>query len=171
MSRICLLMTFFLMAFGCRDNAPCPDGTKRIGDPPPQDIEQWCEKSGGLDGAVRHGPYNAWYADGKMKEEGKYEDGKKVGMWIRYHKNGKKAHQVPYKNDKMDGMWVKWDPKGRKIQEGKYVNGGREGVWKDWFEDGKIKTEGHWKKRRACRWMMWRRSRTMLPHLNTGWKG
>ena len=62
-------MMFLVLAgvfFGCRDNSPCPDGTKRVGDPPPADREQWCVKNGD----TKEGPYMSWYSNGDKKEEG-----------------------------------------------------------------------------------------------------
>lgn len=47
-------------------------------------------------GGEKHGDYFSFYDNGKIAIEGKYEYGKKVGLWTEFHKNGRKKRTVQY---------------------------------------------------------------------------
>jgi antitoxin component YwqK of YwqJK toxin-antitoxin module len=102
----------------------------------------------------RDGPWRDYYPDGKIRSEGKYDNGKQVGEWRYYFENGKTEQSGKFnKSGKTDGTW-KWyydngqlrreenfragvkdgmstefDENGNTILEGEYVNGSEEGPW------------------------------------------
>lgn len=43
-----------------------------------------------VEGGKYHGQYFRYYEDGILAEEGKFEEGKKIGMWIEYFQSAKK---------------------------------------------------------------------------------
>ena len=105
-----------------------------------------------------------------MKEEGKYVNGKKEGLWKFYYPSGKIKQEVTYKNNRPNGFVRIYYENGNVSEEGiwkgnkwvgkyKYYhkngklaydwnyneNGKRDGVQKYYYENGNIMIEGNWK--------------------------
>jgi periplasmic protein TonB len=49
---------------------------------------------------VYEGPYKTYHKDGKMMEDGAYNDNKKIGLWKTYYENGQQEKEVLYEKDK-----------------------------------------------------------------------
>jgi antitoxin component YwqK of YwqJK toxin-antitoxin module len=45
---------------------------------------------------LRHGPWRAWYFDGSMRAEGRYQEGQLVGKFQKWHENGRPASRKVY---------------------------------------------------------------------------
>ena len=110
-----------------------PDGTIRVA----------CSAKYFSDGStVRHGPCTGWHPNGKKFEEGRYEDGKRIGEWTFYSDDGKKAKNGSYKKGEVcDGVWTYWRPDGTKQREESYLNGIRHGPWTRWHASGQKAAE------------------------------
>jgi uncharacterized protein len=117
----------------------CPAGTYVRGDAPPGGYARWCETPG-LSGAVREGPYLAWYPSGAKKEEGAYHDGKKHGRWTVWTSDGAKESEGEYREGREHGRWTTWE-RGQR-SEGEYRDGLRQGVWTTWGNNGAKSAEG-----------------------------
>ncbi|MBP8933904.1 MAG: Ig-like domain-containing protein [Candidatus Atribacteria bacterium] len=87
---------------------------------------------------VKNGLENSWYENGKKKNEGEYQNGKKVGVWISCYDNGVIGQKGTYQNGQKSGLWVKNYRNGNKESEGHYQNNLREGAWKKWYENGEL---------------------------------
>ena len=117
------------------------------------------------DDGVRNGHWKDYYADGKLKAEGEYKDGKPAGEWKFFYDDGKLEQtgkytnngkyqgtwrwyfeneqlkrEEEYTNGELDGMHTEYDENGRKVEEGEYADGQEEGPWfttiGDYFERG-----------------------------------
>jgi len=61
--------------------------------------------------------------------EGRYENGKKSGVWVHYDENGYRDEEVEYSHGKQHGRATYWYSPGNKKEEGQYRFGKREGTW------------------------------------------
>lgn len=62
----------------------CPPATEQVGARPPDGEVLFCEDEDGR----KQGPYRSWYEGGQLEEEGKYKDGKRVGVWRFFGPDG-----------------------------------------------------------------------------------
>ncbi len=76
----------------------CPKKTKLVG---AMGVEAWCEKKNGK----RHGPYTRWDAEGRLEEDGQYENGRREGRWAEFYE-GRIAREGPYRHGKKHGVWT-----------------------------------------------------------------
>lgn len=99
------------------DGIGCPAGTTPNGETTPEVSEAWCEIT--RDGKVdMHGPYRAWWPNGRLGDQGQYSYGQMTGRWRAWHKNGKLQAEEWYdKGHKTKGFY--WDKNGIKSQEPK----------------------------------------------------
>lgn len=66
----------------------CPAGTVPNGEKTPDVAEAWCEKT--LDRRnVMHGPYRAWYPNGRLGTSGQYANGEPIGKWSNWYPSGR----------------------------------------------------------------------------------
>lgn len=131
----------------CRVQPPCPCGTIRKSErttyPYPKTRHGeivWCERTGG----VKHGPWRETWPTGKPKAEGRYDAGKRDGVWIEHDLDGWKAERSEYRRGKFHGTWTSWYPSGRIKSVGTYVDGKPVGAWRSWYRDGTLSSEGRW---------------------------
>ena len=99
--------------------APCPEGTETKGSPPPEGIEEWCQKPDG----VLHGRSTIWHRNRFKAAEGEYQNNEKHGRWTYWHPNGKKASSGEFSQGKKHGIWTVWDESGEKTHEIEYRDG------------------------------------------------
>jgi hypothetical protein len=132
-ARRAAALGLLLLAAGCaRDERSWPDGTPRF--------------AGGLTlvGGERDGPWRFHYPDGALREEGRYDDGRRVGTWRTWHRNGQLASQGERRwNDatsasEREGPWEFWRDDGSPSARGAYGAGLREGEWAVFDEEGAL---------------------------------
>ena len=105
----------------------------------------------------------------QIKEEGRYKDNKKEGIWKTYFITGKPKSEITYKNNKPNGYAKIYYPNGILQEEGiwkgnKWVgqyrfyhkngkpayewnyneSGKREGIQKYYYDNGQLMIEGNW---------------------------
>ncbi len=68
-----------------------------------QEVEPQYEIEGNLVKATYY------HANGKVKQEGFYKDGKVHGKWVSYDESGKKLAMGEYKNGEKAGKWFFWN--------------------------------------------------------------
>jgi antitoxin component YwqK of YwqJK toxin-antitoxin module len=111
------------------------------------------------------GPFQSFYANGVLCEEGQYENGKAVGFWKKYnrnknlheiiewkdgrqyskriftyHNNGKKKSEtffILYPEEISHGKWHEWHENGKLKSINNYNYGKISGEWRGWHENGK----------------------------------
>ncbi len=81
------------------DPLQCPPGTVANGEQTPDVDEEWCEIPGAP--PVLHGPYRAWWPNGKLGTRGQYTTGKRTGKWIGWYPSGKLQGNEWYVSDKL----------------------------------------------------------------------
>jgi hypothetical protein len=139
----------------------CPGGTL-VEARPPAGREEWCARRSADGRAIRHGPYRAWYPDGRLKIEGEFVEGEKSGRWTFWHGNGlwygrgQKKEEGEYRHGREQGSWTRWYSLGPKRDEGGYQAGVRQGRWAFWHELGQKDREGEYRDgREAGVWLRW----------------
>ena len=69
------------------------------------------------------GPYEDHHSNGKVKEQGAYKDGEKVGKWMFYWKTGLKKAEGFYSKGVPAGTWTYYNSSGAVIGKGTYRDG------------------------------------------------
>ena len=91
----------------------------------------------------RDGHWKDYFADGTLKAEGNYENGKQTGEWKYYHQNGKIEQTGKFsKQGKPEGTWKWYFETGSLLKEEHYHNGLRDGLSTEYDETGKVIEEG-----------------------------
>jgi hypothetical protein len=93
--------------------AQCDKGTEPAGTPPPDGVEQWCEKVEPDGRRVKHGWHIAWYPSGIKREAGRYRNGREHGTWMRWDEAGRKRVRAEFNDGVQDGTLIRWDRHGR----------------------------------------------------------
>jgi antitoxin component YwqK of YwqJK toxin-antitoxin module len=78
------------------------------------------------------------YDNGKIKMEGKTEDGKKTGEWKSYFEDGTLQSDEFFTEDQKDGKVIVYFPNGKKMYEGEAKMGALVGKWKYWDDKGNL---------------------------------
>jgi antitoxin component YwqK of YwqJK toxin-antitoxin module len=70
-----------------------------------------------------NGDYTEYFNSGAVKEKGKYDMDKKIGIWERYHVTGKKMTLERYKNGLRHGWCYGYDESGKELGKQYYFDG------------------------------------------------
>lgn len=95
--------------------------------------------------SIPSGNFTAWYRNSKIKEEGKYLDGKPHGIWKFFHSNGKPNKKATYNNGELDGEFTQYFSNGKTEASGNYVKGKKHGYWVMFRENNNKDFEGEFK--------------------------
>ena len=87
----------------------------------------------------------SFYANGQMKEERNYKDGKYHGLRTEWYENGQMRGEVRWKNGKHDGLWTWWYENGQMRGEENWKDGKLDGLRTLWYENGQKEAEGNFK--------------------------
>lgn len=93
----------------------------------------------------RHPPENGLFVDyfenGRLKEKGKYKNGKKEGLWETWFDNGQKEDSAFYVEDNLSGIRIMWHSNGR-VQLVSYWGkpDDRIGKWMRYYDNGRIES-------------------------------
>lgn len=85
-----------------------------------------------------HGKAIYYFADGRVMENGMFENGLKTGEWTRFSESGITIGLAAFNAGKKHGTWLVWDDKGNKLFEMHYNNGEKAGVWNNWDSTGQL---------------------------------
>ena len=77
-----------------------------------------------------------YYANGQIKEEPSFVNGKADGIWLRYSEGGNKIRQLEYLKGRKHGTWIKWWENGEKKEEGLYLGNKKEEQW-TYYDSGR----------------------------------
>ena len=58
------------------------------------------------------GPHKEFFAGGKLSAQGRFKNGKQVGVWMRYYNNGELWDQGNYDDGKKVGEWKEFNKAG-----------------------------------------------------------
>ena len=73
--------------------------------------------------SLLHGPYNAYFSNGNLKEKGYFDKGLKSGAWEIYHPSGALDTQIKYRGGKAYGYVITYDDKGTELYWSYWLNG------------------------------------------------
>lgn len=90
----------------------------------------------GWRGGRRHGAYREWYAEGTLREEGRYRAGVPDGTWRRYHPGDQPSLEEAWEDGWRHGPSAGWYEDGTRRFEGRWERGDRVGTWTWWRPDG-----------------------------------
>lgn len=83
---------------------------------------------------IRKGDY-LFNENGKIKQQGYYNRGYKVGEWINYYPNGEVKEKAHYKWDLLDGEFTSYWSNGQLKKQGTYLLGRRIKDWAMFYEN------------------------------------
>lgn len=69
-------------------------------------------------------------------EEGEYNNGRKVGLWVRYYPNGTKQSEISYINGRPKGEYKTFYNNGKVEEEGSWVMQKNTGNFKRYYNNG-----------------------------------
>ena len=69
-------------------------------------------------------------------EEGEYNNGRKVGLWVRYYPNGTKQSEISYVNGRPKGEYKTFYNNGKVEEEGSWVSQKNTGNFKRYYNNG-----------------------------------
>jgi len=105
---------------------------------------------------VNHGPWTAYYPDGKKVGGGEMKLGKRHGLWKRWYAPGEGAlfrsplyreYEPPfvstaeYAGGEIDGAWIIEDQRKTKISQWHFKQGKPHGIWTWWYPSGQKRRE------------------------------
>ena len=145
-------------AIGSQDRLVCPKDTTRSGSPPPDGVEQWCERNDG----ARHGPVATYFPLGGVRGQGMMHEGQKDGLWQEYFADGSLREESEYRRGVPIGRWSTWTDDGAivreaiytsdrerrvtefrrdgsRMREGVEIDGLAHGEWREWNHDGRAR--------------------------------
>lgn len=94
---------------------------------------------------IKNGLWKEYYDGRRLKSEGRYEDGKRVGEWKFYFPDGKIEQTGTYnKLGNFDGTWRWYYLSGNILREEYFLNGVPDGYYVEYTEDGDILVEGEY---------------------------
>jgi len=94
-----------------------------------------------LEDSTKHGSYEAYFDDGKIKEKSSFDNGEYDGKRILYFKNGNIEIEEVYSNNTLDGPFKAYWDNGNINIEVDYKNGQMNGQLKRYYKTGSIQEE------------------------------
>jgi antitoxin component YwqK of YwqJK toxin-antitoxin module len=85
---------------------------------------------------LRHGPSVSFYPSGAMKEQGRYEENQRSGVWVGWHDGGGRSNVVCYEQGVFHGLYITYWPNGARQTEIQFASGKKHGTSKSWSDSG-----------------------------------
>lgn len=82
-----------------------------------------------------------YFPNGQIRIFGKYEKGKRTGLWSAFFEDGKKNSETEYVDGEKHGKSLVWYSHGELFYQGYYENNEKVGVWKFYTREGKMERE------------------------------
>lgn len=93
---LCSVVMILVSQIAIAKGIECPKGTTPNGETTPEVSEAWCEDLN----HKMHGPYRAWWPNGKLGTEGEYDHGKATGKWRGWYESGQLQGEEWFENGK-----------------------------------------------------------------------
>lgn len=87
---------------------------------------------GGIAGTVLNDKFVKMYHSNQLAEQGKFENGLKVGLWTSWHPNGTIQTTQNWKKGLRNGIYYRYDLQGGLAEEGRYKKDKKQGKWIDY---------------------------------------
>lgn len=78
------------------------------------------------------------YSDGQLIEEGRYNNGKRTGLWKRFWPNGKLMSEINYRMGRPVGPYTTYYPDGKTEEQGNWDLDRNTGRFKRWHPNGQL---------------------------------
>lgn len=78
------------------------------------------------------------YAASDVIEEGEYENGRKIGLWVRYYPNGNIQSKINYVNGRPKGMYELYYDNGQVEEQGNWNRNKNTGDFKRFYDNGEM---------------------------------
>ena len=107
-----------------------PDGTKRA-----EGRLAWLAE-------VEDGFWTYWYPNGVLREQGRYDRGRRTSVWVQWFPNGQRRSEgrrswiEATRASEREGPWIFWHENGTVRARGTFRAGAREGRWDYSLDDG-----------------------------------
>lgn len=85
------------------------------------------QNQGSYSGKVLHGDFQAFYANKKLAQQGKFQKGLKKGTWLIWDNDGILKTSDSWDNGIKNGDYSIYSNKGRLLEQGKRLNGNKHG--------------------------------------------
>jgi hypothetical protein len=86
------------------------------------------------------GPALAFHPNGKLRSQGRYEDGEATGHFWFFTESGALDYEVDYVQGEYDGLYVSYYASGARRVESHEKHGKLDGVSKTWDEQGRLRS-------------------------------
>ena len=83
------------------------------------------------------------YADDQKVEEGRYKDGKKVGVWVAYYANGIVKNRITFVDGRPFGQAIMYHENGKIAEQGEWKNNRWVGDYKLFYDNGEVQHQFH----------------------------
>lgn len=105
-----------------------------------EDLSVFCTsgKTTGAGFLQKAGPYQSFWANGKLRSQGQYLEGLRTGKWAFFDEQGAKSLEIEFKANEFHGRRVEFFPNGTVRVEQTWVEGRRQGEQKVTDEKGAI---------------------------------
>ena len=87
---------------------------------------------------LRQGQWEAHYANGQLRYEGQFVDGKEIGVFKHYYENGNLKVESDFVEPGVKSESKVYADSGKLIAEGAYVNQQKDGEWRFYDEESGV---------------------------------
>jgi len=102
------------------------------------------KEEGVFQNGIKVGKWKYFYDNGKVSQEGEYNSkGKPIGEWRWYYESGKILREENYINGLYDGLITEYSDSGKIVMKGMFSEGLKQGEW--FYEIGDYKEIGNYK--------------------------
>ena len=88
-------------------------------------------------------PPLAGYSDDQKVEEGRFKDGKKVGVWVAYFANGAVKNRITYVDGRPNGPAIMYHENGKIAEKGDWRNNRWVGDYQLFYDNGEVQHQFH----------------------------
>ncbi len=88
---------------------------------------------------ARHGEWQHFFADGRLRSVMRYDNGELTGPTTWYRATGGLLQEGGFLGDEKHGHWTRWNADGGLIDEGEFDRGAKTGEWTSYNPDGTVK--------------------------------
>lgn len=86
------------------------------------------------------------YKDDQKVEEGRYQDGRKIGIWTAWFPNGVMKNRITFENGRPYGKAIMYHDNGKVFEEGLWQNNRWIGPYKMYFDNGEVQHDFNFNK-------------------------
>ncbi len=100
--------------------------------------ERWCEIVDLRGERISHGPFESRYPGGQIRALGRYQNGKREGVWKGWHANGNREYEIDYIGGIKEGRVYFWFENGSPNFESQWKSGKLDGPSRHWSLKGHL---------------------------------